>query len=82
MTLVSYISLNKDFRELAGTFSINLITGKFRSKPIVEKRRFIAKALKELGYNNSQIGHVMNKDHSTITNLLKDKNAKAKHNPQ
>lgn len=58
--------LNRDFKSLLTVFSIQEITGKARWKPYVKDRERIALSLRAMGYSATDIGHVMNRDHTSI----------------
>jgi chromosomal replication initiator protein len=47
------------------------IIGKNRSRKLVEIRRKCAVMLREKGYSTTEIGRIMNRDHSTIVHSLK-----------
>ncbi len=70
---MSYIQAEKDFKEICerNGFSRARICSKQRDGYIVEQRRIAIKELHELGYTSGMIGHVMNKDHTTILYHLK-----------
>lgn len=65
---MSYIQAEKDFRQICKDFGLNRIKicSKQRYGYIVEQRRIAIKALDALGYSSGMIGHVTNKDHTTI----------------
>lgn len=68
---ISFVELNKLFLDMCKPYQPGLITGKSRSKPLAERRGFIAKNLRAMGYSCADIGFVMNRDHSTIIYMLK-----------
>jgi len=47
------------------------IIGKNRSRKLVEIRRKCAVMLREKGYSTTEIGRIMNRDHSTIVHSLR-----------
>lgn len=47
------------------------IIGKNRCRKLVEIRRKCAVMLREKGYSTTEIGRIMNRDHSTIVHSLK-----------
>ena len=49
------------------------ILGPSRILPLMKVRRAIATGLKEAGFNYHQIGAAMNREHSTIMNMLKSR---------
>lgn len=50
-----------------------LIKSPCREKYLVDKRKKIAKLLREIGYSYPQIGKMMNRDHSSIIHLVKER---------
>lgn len=79
---MSYIQAEKDFRLICKGLEFDRIEicGGSRKAHLVEKRKIIAKIMDSKGYGPSKIGHVMNKDHTTILyylNKLKGQNDNA-----
>lgn len=70
---MSYVQAEKDFRNLCkkNKFSRHEICGKSRVGRLVEQRKIIANELHKLNYSSCMIGHVMDKDHSTILYYIK-----------
>jgi chromosomal replication initiator protein len=55
-------------------YSVEDIIGKSRRKKLVAVRRLCILALRAKGYSTTEIGRIMNRDHSTICHALnKDK---------
>jgi chromosomal replication initiation ATPase DnaA len=53
------------------------IIGKNRMKKLVAVRRKCAVMLREKGYSTTEIGRIMNRDHSTIVHSLQKSRAEA-----
>jgi chromosomal replication initiator protein len=51
-------------------FTLEDILGKSRFVPLVKVRRKCVVMLREKGYSTTEIGRIMNRDHSTIVNSL------------
>ena len=51
-------------------FTLEDILGKSRFGPLVKVRRKCVVMLREKGYSTTDIGRIMNRDHSTICNSL------------
>jgi len=68
-----YIIVTKDFMKLVGPSKLKLrvLRSKRRDKIIVDERQRIAKALRVKGYSYPEIGHVMNRDHTSIMHLCR-----------
>ena len=49
----------------------DVVRGRRRDRVLAEKRMFIAKELYSIGFNKTEIAVVMNKDHTTIVNMVK-----------
>lgn len=70
----SIVEANKVFKELCHKvegYGIDHITSKRRDNPLVDARQKIAIAMREMGYTYPVIGHVMNRDHTSIIYLVK-----------
>lgn len=72
---ISYIELNRKFKELCAPYTAEDVTKTGRNDEIVSKRREIAIALFGMGYNKNEIAHVMDMNHSSIVHMLKGINA-------
>jgi chromosomal replication initiation ATPase DnaA len=59
-------------RSVSGTFGISTVAimGKIRTEEIVDARRAIALMLNNLGYRPQRIARAINRDRSTIYNLI------------
>jgi chromosomal replication initiation ATPase DnaA len=55
--------------ELYG-YTLADILGRSKPKPLVEVRRKCVVRLREKGYSTTEIGRIMNRDHSTIVHSL------------
>jgi len=55
----------------AHKFTLEDILGPRRFKPLVDVRRKCAVMLREKGYSTTEIGRILNRDHSTIVTALK-----------
>jgi chromosomal replication initiator protein len=55
--------------ELHG-YTLADILGKRKQKPLVEVRRKCVVRLRSFGYSTTEIGRIMNRDHSTIVHAL------------
>jgi chromosomal replication initiation ATPase DnaA len=55
--------------ELHG-YTLADILGKRKQRPLVEVRRKCVVMLREKGYSTTEIGRIMNRDHSTICHAL------------
>lgn len=56
-------------------YTVEDIIGKARHKKLVAVRCMCIRALRDEGYSTTEIGRIMNRDHSTICHALnKDKN--------
>lgn len=51
-------------------YTVDDIIGKLRFKRVVAVRRLCILALREKGYSTTEIGRIMNRDHSTICHAL------------
>lgn len=58
-------------------FTVDDILGKRRFKPLVKVRRKCVVMLREKGYSTTEIGRIMNRDHSTIVTSLQVSKAEA-----
>lgn len=68
----SYIAAEKAFKILCECLGFNRleICNGSRKAHLVEKRKIIADVLHQKGFSSGMIGHVMNKDHTTILYYL------------
>lgn len=62
----------KDIENLAEGYGYTVadILGKSRFKRVVAVRRLCILMLREKGYSTTEIGRIMNRDHSTIVHAL------------
>jgi chromosomal replication initiator protein len=58
-------------------FTLEDILGKRKFKPLVTVRRKCVVMLREKGYSTTEIGRIMNRDHSTIVTSLQKSRADA-----
>jgi hypothetical protein len=60
------------FNELVAStpHTVSQITSRRRDAPFVNTREYIAKEMRRAGYSYGLIGHVMNRDHSSICYLV------------
>jgi len=58
-------------------FTVDDILGKSRFKMLVRVRRKCVVMLREKGYSTTEIGRIMNRDHSTIVTSLQKSRAEA-----
>lgn len=58
-------------------FTLEDILGKSRFGPLVKVRRKCVVMLRDKGYSTTEIGRIMNRDHSTIVNSLQKSRAAA-----
>jgi chromosomal replication initiator protein len=58
-------------------FTLEDILGKRKFKPLVKIRRKCVVMLREKGYSTTEIGRIMNRDHSTIVTSLQKSRAEA-----
>lgn len=58
-------------------FTLEDILGKRKFKPLVTVRRKCVVMLREKGYSTTEIGRIMNRDHSTICTSLQKSRADA-----
>ena len=58
-------------------FTLEDILGKNRFGPLVKVRRKCVVMLREKGYSTTEIGRIMNRDHSSICNSLNKSKAEA-----
>jgi chromosomal replication initiation ATPase DnaA len=65
--------LQSDFENLLSqtVYTRNEILSPRRQSELVDARQFIAKGLRAKGYSFPKIGKVMNRDHTSIQNLVK-----------
>lgn len=75
---LGFIQAERDFSTICNAmkFDKNEILSTRRQAGLVEKRRVVAKALKAKGYSYPKIGHAMNRDHTSIMNLINPKKGK------
>ncbi len=59
-------------------FEISDILSPRRDALVVEKRRIIAKIMREKKYSYPKIGYAMDRDHASIMNLISPKSKKVK----
>tara|TARA_R100001086_G_scaffold241551_1_gene168552 strand:- start:36 stop:308 length:273 start_codon:yes stop_codon:yes gene_type:complete len=67
-------NMDKNFIELVRntTSTMEEIRGRRRNAYIVDNRRYIARELTKMGYKRKDISRLLNKDESSIRNLLKN----------
>jgi chromosomal replication initiator protein len=58
-------------------FTLEDILGKSRFGPLVKVRRKCVVMLRDKGYSTTEIGRIMNRDHSTIVTSLQKSRAEA-----
>jgi chromosomal replication initiation ATPase DnaA len=58
-------------------FTLEDILGKRKFGPLVKVRRKCVVMLREKGYSTTEIGRIMNRDHSTIVTSLQKSRAEA-----
>jgi chromosomal replication initiator protein len=58
-------------------FTVDDILGTSKFKPLVKVRRKCVVMLREKGYSTTEIGRIMNRDHSTIVHSLQKSRAEA-----
>ena len=75
-----FMQATRDFETICKSYKwdINEILSPRRQELLVEKRKIIAGILRKKGYSFPKIGYAMNRDHSSIINLLNPKKEKKK----
>lgn len=69
--MIKSISENNN---LSTFFIVEVISGRARNADFVNLRQYVAKKLRDKGYTYQAIGAAMNKNHSTITKLCRNRN--------
>lgn len=67
--------MDKVLRFYCGKYNVykDVLLSKRRDKVLVDIRQKIAKDLREKGYSYSDIGRILNRDHSSIMHLIKER---------